>query len=99
MAHVYMLRCADGSYYVGSCRQLELRLSQHQQGLGAEYTRHRLPVELVWSQEYESVAEAFAMEKRIQGWSRAKREALIDGRFEDLPALSRKRFRITPVVE
>ncbi len=92
MPHVYMLRCSDGSYYVGSTRNLELRLHQHQSGLGAEYTRHRLPVELVWSAEYANVGEAFFWEKRIQGWSRAKREALIRGDYAALPGLAKKDF-------
>ncbi|MCW2817900.1 MAG: excinuclease subunit [Marmoricola sp.] len=90
MPHVYMLRCADGSYYVGSTWDLERRVWQHNGPTeGAAYTRSRQPVELVWSGEYESIAEAFSVEKRIQGWSRAKREALIRGDFHVLPGLSR----------
>ncbi|MBX3094718.1 MAG: GIY-YIG nuclease family protein [Cryobacterium sp.] len=92
MPHVYILKCNDGSYYVGSTRNLENRLEQHASGVGASYTRKRLPVTLVFAYELERVDDAYALEKRIQGWSRAKREALIDGRFEDLPALSRKRW-------
>lgn len=92
MPFVYMLRCADGSYYVGSTRNLEQRFSQHSTGRGAAYTRRRLPVELVFAQEFERVDEAYAMEKRVQGWSRAKREALIEARYNDLPRLSKKRF-------
>ncbi|WP_289233141.1 hypothetical protein [Barrientosiimonas endolithica] len=52
-----------------------------------------MPVELVWAHEFDNVAEAYAMEKKVQGWSKAKRRALVEGRFDDLPALSRKRFR------
>jgi predicted GIY-YIG superfamily endonuclease len=92
MAYVYILRCADGSYYVGSTRNLETRLWQHQSGVGATYTRARLPVELVWQAEYEHVGEAFTWEKRIRGWSRAKREALIRGHFGALPGLAKKDF-------
>ena len=92
MAYVYILRCADGSYYVGSTRDLERRVWEHDQGLGARYTRTRRPVELVWHAEYEHIGEAFTWEKRIQGWSRAKREALIRGDFDALPALARKDF-------
>jgi putative endonuclease len=91
MAWVYMLRCSDGSFYVGSTTDLPARLQQHDVGLGATYTRRRLPVELVWSHETEKVEEAFALEKQIQNWSRAKRTALIEGRIEDLPALARGR--------
>lgn len=92
MAHVYILRCSDNSYYVGSTRNLENRLEQHARGAGAEYTRRRLPVTLVFAYELERVDDAYALEKRIQNWSRAKREALIDGRYGDLPVLSRKRW-------
>lgn len=83
-AYMYILKCADGSYYVGSTRNLEARVRQHAIGAGAEYTRRRLPVELAFSAEFENVAEAHGMEKRVQGWSRAKREALIRGDFAAL---------------
>jgi putative endonuclease len=92
MAYVYILRCRDGSYYVGSTRDLESRLYQHRTGIGAEYTKRRRPVELAFAYELESVADAFALEKRIQGWSRAKREALIRGDWDLLPTLARKDF-------
>ncbi|WP_245527715.1 GIY-YIG nuclease family protein [Aeromicrobium marinum] len=88
---MYILRCSDGSYYVGSTRNLAARLHAHRIGRGAEYTRRRLPVELVFAQETEKVSEAFALEKKVQGWSRAKREALIRGDFEALPLLARRR--------
>ncbi|QMW65697.1 GIY-YIG nuclease family protein [Mumia sp. ZJ1417] len=91
MAWTYILKCADGSYYVGSARDLERRLKQHQDGDGAAHTRRRRPVELVYAMEFERVDEAFAWEKRVQGWSRAKREALIRGDFAALPQLSRNR--------
>lgn len=86
-----MLRCRDGSYYVGSTRDMDVRLAQHQRGEGAQYTRHRLPVELVWCEAFESIADAFALEKRIQGWSRAKREALIWGDFAEISRLAHVR--------
>jgi putative endonuclease len=88
MAWAYILECRDGSFYVGSTYHLERRMGEHQLGLGAAYTRHRLPVRLVWSAEFERIDEAFAVEKRIQGWSRAKRIALIEDRLTDLPRLS-----------
>ena len=91
-AYVYMLRCADGSLYVGSTRDLFSRLHQHQEGLGAAYTRLRRPVALVWHEEHENVALAFSREKQIQNWSRVKRLALIDGDYEDLPDLAKKDF-------
>ena len=88
MPHVYILRCSDGSFYVGSTRHLERRVFEHNEGVGAAYTRRRRPVELVWSAECERIDEAFAMEKRIQGWSRVKRQALIDDRTDELGMLS-----------
>ena len=70
---------------------LALRVFQHNSGTGARYTACRRPVEVVWAAEFTKVTEAYAMEKKIQNWSRAKREALIEGRFKDLPALSRSK--------
>jgi putative endonuclease len=95
MASAYIVRCSDGSYYVGSTHNLALRIWQHNQGDdGASYTRHRRPVELVWSAEFEHIGAAFAVEKQVQGWNRAKREALIRGDFDALPELaSRPRAR------
>ena len=92
MAWMYILECSDGSYYVGSTKDLESRLFEHQEGLGANYTSKRLPVELVYCEEYERVEEAFYREKQVQGWRRAKREALINGSPELLPVLAKKVF-------
>jgi putative endonuclease len=93
MAHVYILQCADSSYYVGSTRDLARRLEEHASGKGAAYTSRRLPVRLVFAAEFERIDEAYEMEKRIQNWSRRKREALIEGRYADLPGIS-GRFRL-----
>ena len=76
---VYLLRCADGSYYAGHSDDLGLRIDQHQQGEIDGYTSKRRPIELVWSQETSSREEALAAELRLKGWSRAKKEALIKG--------------------
>ena len=92
MAWMYILKCVDDSYYVGSTKNLELRLSQHQEGVGARYTARRLPVELVYSEEYDRVVDAFIREKQVQNWSRAKREALIHGETDLLPVLAKKKF-------
>ena len=92
MAWVYILRCNDGSYYVGSTINLERRLWEHNEGVGAAYTRHRRPVELLWSADFARVDQAFAFEKQVQGWSRRKREALMDGRFGDLGWLSSRSY-------
>src|SRR5580693_7841295 len=90
-AHVYMLRCADGSYYVGSARLgLERRLSEHRNGTFGGYTSKRLPVELVWSGHFLNIADAVAAERRIKGWSRAKKEALMCGDHDLLRLLARR---------
>ena len=95
MAWTYILECNDGSYYVGSTVDLERRVAQHDAGLGATYTRvrRRRPVKLVWAAEFQRIDDAFAFEKRVQGWGREKRRALIEGRLDDLPALARGRNR------
>ena len=92
MAFTYMLRCSDGTYYVGSTRELALRVYQHQIGEGAEYTRRRRPIELVWHEEHENIGAAFDREKQIQRWGRAKREALIHQDYGALPGLAKKQF-------
>ncbi len=96
MPYTYMVECCDGSYYVGSTWHLERRIGEHNEGLGAEYTRRRRPVRLVWSVQLGRIDEAFRLEKQIQGWGRAKRQALIDGRFHDLPALARTARSLDP---
>jgi putative endonuclease len=88
MAYTYMLLCADRTLYVGSTTDLERRLTEHRVGLGSEYTRHRLPVVLVWYEQYDNVDHAFLREKQIQNWSRAKRLALVRGKVGDLPRLA-----------
>lgn len=88
MPWTYILQCNDGSYYVGSTMNLDERMDQHAMGGGAAYTRQRLPVVLVWSEKFERIDEAWAIERRLHGWSRAKKQALIEGRFEHLPGLS-----------
>ena len=90
---MYILRCADGSYYVGSSRNVEGRFAQHASGHGAVYTSTRLPVELVFLHATDTVSEAYGLELRVHGWSRAKREALIRGDFDLLPGLSRSAYR------
>jgi putative endonuclease len=100
MAWMYILECSDSSYYVGSTKDLEYRLFERQKGKGAQYTSRRLPVKLVYSEEYERVADAYAREKQVQNWSRAKREALINSHHELLPKLAKKVFnKSNPLVE
>jgi putative endonuclease len=91
MPYAYLLRCADDSYYAGSTYHLERRVAEHNSDdLGATYTRRRRPVVLVWSAYFDTIAEAYAWEKRVQGWGRAKREALIRGDWDALPGLARR---------
>jgi putative endonuclease len=92
-AHVYMLRCADGSFYVGSAtgEDLTLRIAQHQAGTFEGYTSPRRPVELVWSEYFDRITDAIATERKIKGWSRAKKEALIRGDWESIQRLAKRR--------
>ncbi|MGB5819784.1 MAG: GIY-YIG nuclease family protein [Saonia sp.] len=92
--YVYILKCSDGSYYTGSTKDLVLRLNEHQEGKGANHTKKRLPVKLVYVEEYQRIDEAFYREKQIQGWSRIKKDALIEGKHNRLPMLSKKLFDI-----
>lgn len=84
----YLLRCADGSYYAGHSDDLDKRLGEHQTGLCGGYTASRLPVALVWSQEFSSRAEALAGERQIKGWNRKKKEALIRGDWDEIQRLA-----------
>lgn len=86
---VYILECSDGSYYTGSTNNLERRLNEHQNSQGANYTKNRLPVKLVYFEEFERVEDAFHREKQIQGWSRRKKKALIENRNWVLSIFSR----------
>jgi putative endonuclease len=93
MAWTYIVECADKSYYVGSTTDLDRRLWEHNEGLGAKYTRRRRPVRLVYAEEFARVRDAYEWEKQIQGWGRAKREALIRGDYDALPELAHKDFK------
>lgn len=86
--YTYILLCADGSYYTGSTNNLEFRLAQHQNGEGANHTKKHLPVIIVYYEEYNRIDEAFYREKQIQGWSRKKKEALINGFPDELKKLA-----------
>ncbi|RZV60810.1 MAG: GIY-YIG nuclease family protein, partial [Flavobacteriaceae bacterium] len=89
---MYILLCSDGSYYTGSTKNLEIRINEHQSGHGANYTKKRLPVKLIYYEQYSRIDHAFYREKQVQGWSRKKKEALIQGETRLLPKLSRKIF-------
>lgn len=87
-AYMYILKCSNGKYYTGSTVNLENRLIQHQNGEGANFTKKFLPIELVFFQEFNTIEEAFIREKQVQGWSRKKKQAIINGEFDKLPELS-----------
>ncbi|WP_417622750.1 GIY-YIG nuclease family protein [Parasphingorhabdus sp.] len=89
--YVYILKCSDSSFYTGHTDNLEQRFAQHQSGFFTGYTYKRRPVELVWSEYFSTRYEALEAEKRIKGWTRAKKQALIDGDWELLSELSRNR--------
>ena len=86
-----MLHCAGGVFYVGHTDDLERRIAQHEAGALPGFTRARLPVALVWSQEFGERSEALAMERRIKGWSRPKKLALIRGDWNAIQRLSRNK--------
>ncbi|MAB56042.1 MAG: hypothetical protein CL524_00680 [Aequorivita sp.] len=86
--YVYILKCSNNLYYTGSTNNLVKRLSDHQNGMGANFTRKHLPIELVYYEEFAQIDQAFYREKQIQGWSRKKKEALITGKTNLLPKLS-----------
>ncbi len=76
---VYLLECADGTYYTGVAPDLEERLRKHNAGRGAKYTRGRRPVWLVWSHLCGSYAQARSLEAQLKGWSREKKRQLVKG--------------------
>jgi len=89
---LYILRCADGSYYTGvTQRPVEARLWEHNQGVVDGYTSTRTPVELVFAEPFARIVDAIEMEQRIKRWSRAKKEALIARDFGLLSQLARNR--------
>jgi putative endonuclease len=82
--YMYILECCDGSYYTGSTKYIDLRLAQHQAGEGANHTKKRLPVKLLYYEEFNRIDEAFYREKQVQGWSRKKKEALMNKNYKRL---------------
>ncbi|NUN70797.1 MAG: GIY-YIG nuclease family protein [Bacteroidetes bacterium] len=88
-AWVYIVLCADGLYYTGSTINLEQRIHDHNTGRFGGFTSKRLPVILLWSMEFVDIRDAAIVERQIKGWSRAKKEALMNGDTELLHRLSR----------
>ncbi|OYU80283.1 MAG: hypothetical protein CFE23_10280 [Flavobacterium sp. BFFFF1] len=94
LSYVYILKCADETYYTGVSSNLEQRLYQHQCGFFPGcYTFKRRPVELVFYCDFTDITLAISTEKQIKKWSRSKKEALIEGRYDDLPNLAKKKFK------
>jgi putative endonuclease len=90
-AYLYILRCADGSYYTGTTRSsLEKRVAEHNSATYDGYTAKRRPVTLVYSQWFDRITDAIAAERQVKGWSRAKKEALMRGDFGRLSELSKR---------
>jgi predicted GIY-YIG superfamily endonuclease len=89
--YAYLLRCNDGSYYAGHTDNLDQRIAQHQSDALGGYTAKQLPVSLVWSEWFQTRDDAFAVERKLKGWSRAKKEALIAGDWERVSQLARWR--------
>jgi len=89
----YMLRCVDDSFYVGHTDDIERRLNQHNDGNYCRYTRSRRPLHLIWSSEFSSREEAKEAERKLKGWSRAKKQALADGDYELLSLLASRSER------
>jgi putative endonuclease len=85
---VYILKCSDDSYYAGVTNNLEKRVNEHQSGLIKGYTSSRLPVKLVFSETFSDINQAIRFEKQVKGWSRKKKEALINRNFDLLVTLS-----------
>lgn len=95
MPFTYMLRCSDGSYYVGMTLKdtLDERLIEHQSGTFDGYTSARRPVEMVWAEQFDRIIDAIAAERRIKGWRRAKKEALIARDWPRLELLAKRPSR------
>ena len=92
MPYMYILECADGTYYTGSTKDLNKRLWEHQNNFGANYTRKKHPAKLVYCEEYSRIDDAYFREKKIQRWGHAKKKALIEADTNVLPELAKEEF-------
>lgn len=91
--YVYILLCSDGTYYTGVTNNLERRILEHKSGYNKDsYTSNRLPVELKFQTPFHDITQAISFEKKIKKWSKAKKEALISGTWDELPNLAKKKF-------
>ena len=89
--YTYILRCSDGSFYVGHTEDMVQRVETHNQGRGAVYTKHRRPVEAVWNEKFDSEGAAVSREIQIKKWSRSKKEALVQNNITKLKGLAKRR--------
>ena len=91
--YVYILKCADGTYYTGITSNLSKRIEEHCIGKYPEsYTYKRRPLKLLFYAEFTNPAIAISLEKQIKKWSQAKKEALINSEYVQLPNLAKKHF-------
>ena len=89
MYFVYVLLCSDQTYYTGITSNIEKRIQEHQEGIHfGSYTFYRLPVTLVFYQNFTDVNQAIDFEKKIKKWNQVKKKALINGNFNQLKQLS-----------
>ena len=88
MPFMYILECSDGTYYTGSTKDLQKRLWEHRNGYGANHTKNRLPVKLVYFEQYSRVDDAFYREKQIQGWGHEKKKSLIQRNYLETHTLA-----------
>ena len=90
--YTYILKCSDGSYYTGMTNNLDIRITEHNEGLDpTTYTFSRRPVVLVFCEMFNDVNQAIAFEKQIKGWSRKKKKAIIANEWHKLPELSKNK--------
>ena len=94
---MYILKCANGTFYVGSTKNLIRRIQEHETGNGANHTKRYGPVELVYFEIYQRIDFAYYREKQIQGWTRKKKQALIDGEYPNLKYAAKKIFRVNSI--
>src|SRR5436190_1254686 len=91
---VYILRCSDGTYYTGVTNDLVRRVNEHQEGINnTSYTYSRRPIELLFHEMFNEIQYAIAFEKKIKRWSALKKKALINGEYNKLPELAKKKFK------
>ena len=88
-----MLRCSDKSYYIGLTTDVEKRIAEHREKLGGSYTSIRLPIEVVYIQDFATKSDALAVERQLKGWSRKKKEAFLNSNWNELSRLAKKKFK------